>query len=149
MNRADIGRLGHSPIDAVVRVSSLSPRCREVLEGLLAGQSNKVIAHGLGISPRTVEIHRARLMQRLGARNAADAVRITFEAILARQPEHIGLDALSLALARAFPRRRRFDRRRARTAPVGECAAKGAPKGGSGPATTGPLHSGDLAGTPM
>jgi len=112
MNRADIDRLGHSPIDAAVRVSSLSPRCREVLDGLLAGQSNKAIAHGLGISPRTVEIHRARLMQKLGARNVADAIRITFEAILARRSERIGMGALSRALADSFPQGSRSSRGR-------------------------------------
>jgi len=67
------------------RMSSLSPRCRDVLIGLLAGQSNKEIAYGLGISPRTVEVHRAQLMKRLGARNAAEAVRIACEAMLAER----------------------------------------------------------------
>jgi DNA-binding CsgD family transcriptional regulator len=112
MNTTQIDTPGPSPIDAAFRVASLSPRCRDVLEGLLAGRSNKVIAQDLGISPRTVEIHRARLMQKLGARNVADAIRIAFEAILARRSERTGRDALSLALADCYPRCRRFDRGR-------------------------------------
>ena len=101
-----------SPFDAAFRVASLSPRCRDVLEGLLAGRSNKVIAHELGISPRTVEIHRAHLMRKLGARHVVDAIRITFEAILARQLERTGPHEFSLTLEDAYPRRRTFDSNR-------------------------------------
>jgi DNA-binding CsgD family transcriptional regulator len=54
----------------------LTPREREVLERLVAGASNKEVGRALGISPRTVEVHRARIMGKLGARNAADLVRI-------------------------------------------------------------------------
>ena len=57
------------------RMSTLSPREREVLDQLAAGNSNKVIAQALAISPRTVEIHRASMMRKLGARHAAEAVR--------------------------------------------------------------------------
>lgn len=49
------------------RMEALSSRERDVLRGLLAGYSNKVIAHHLGISPRTVEIHRANLMSKMHA----------------------------------------------------------------------------------
>lgn len=49
------------------RMEALSARERDVLRGLLAGYSNKVIAHHLGISPRTVEIHRANLMTKMQA----------------------------------------------------------------------------------
>lgn len=52
----------------------MSPREREVLEGLLAGGTNKEIGRELGISPRTVELHRASIMERLGARNLPEAV---------------------------------------------------------------------------
>jgi PAS domain S-box-containing protein len=52
---------------ARARVAGISAREREVLLGLLAGGTNKTIARDLGLSPRTVEIHRARLMERLGA----------------------------------------------------------------------------------
>lgn len=67
-------------IEARNRITNLSPREREVLDRLAAGGSNKVIAHELSISPRTVEIHRANMMAKLGAGNAAEAVRLRFEA---------------------------------------------------------------------
>lgn len=62
------------------RIGSLTPREREVLEGLVAGHPNKVIAHTLGISPRTVEIHRARVMDKLDARNLSTLVRMAITA---------------------------------------------------------------------
>lgn len=69
-------------IDARDRIASLSEREREVLEWLSEGSSNKVIARELEISPRTVEIHRANMMHKLGARHAAEAVRLRLEAQL-------------------------------------------------------------------
>lgn len=54
----------------------LTPREREVLNEITAGASNKEAGRTLGISPRTIEVHRARIMEKLGARNAADLVRI-------------------------------------------------------------------------
>jgi two-component system response regulator FixJ len=54
----------------------LTPREREVLEQIAAGASNKEAGRLLGISPRTIEVHRARIMEKLGAKNAADLVRI-------------------------------------------------------------------------
>jgi two-component system response regulator FixJ len=54
----------------------LTPRERDVLAQIARGASNKEAGRQLGISPRTIEVHRARIMEKLGARNAADLVRI-------------------------------------------------------------------------
>lgn len=54
----------------------LTPREREVLSQIAAASSNKETARNLGISPRTVEVHRSRIMQKLGAKNSVDLVRI-------------------------------------------------------------------------
>ncbi|NJL08161.1 MAG: response regulator transcription factor [Methylacidiphilales bacterium] len=54
----------------------LTPREREVLAQIASGASNKEAGRHLGISPRTIEVHRARIMEKLGAKNAADLVRI-------------------------------------------------------------------------
>lgn len=54
----------------------LTPREREVLQLITNGQSNKEAGRHLGISPRTIEVHRARVMEKLGARNTADLMRI-------------------------------------------------------------------------
>ena len=69
-------------IEARDRISKLSAREREVLDWLAEGSSNKAIARELEISPRTVEIHRANMMNKLGARHAAEAVRLRLEAKL-------------------------------------------------------------------
>ncbi|NOZ31641.1 MAG: response regulator transcription factor [Alphaproteobacteria bacterium] len=56
--------------------NQLTPREREVLQLITNGQSNKEAGRELGISPRTIEVHRARVMEKLGARNTADLIRI-------------------------------------------------------------------------
>lgn len=66
-----------------VKIGSLSERERQVLEGLIAGRPNKTIAYDLGLSPRTVEVHRANLMIKMGAGSLSDLVRM---ALLAGQP---------------------------------------------------------------
>lgn len=66
--------------DAKVRLNALTPREREVMDGLANGYPNKTIAYDLDISPRTVEVHRANLMEKLEARSLSDALRIAFAA---------------------------------------------------------------------
>jgi two-component system response regulator FixJ len=71
---------------AAARISLLSPREREVLQGLLAGLPNKSIAYDLAISPRTVEIHRARVMDKMGARSLSELIRMSLAAGLQPRP---------------------------------------------------------------
>jgi len=66
---------GRRPVE-VRGFSQLTPREREVLQLITNGQSNKEAGRELGISPRTIEVHRARVMEKLGARNTADLMRI-------------------------------------------------------------------------
>ncbi len=80
---SDAGRHAESRrrlIDARRRIKGLSKREREVLDWLSEGCSNKAIARELDISPRTVEIHRSNMMDKLGATHAAEAVRLRIEA---------------------------------------------------------------------
>jgi two-component system, LuxR family, response regulator FixJ len=67
------------------RLGSLTPREREVLELLVIGHPNKVIAHRLDISPRTVEIHRAHVMEKMKAKSLPELVRIAMQAGVAPQ----------------------------------------------------------------
>lgn len=66
---------GRRPIE-IRGFNQLTPREREVLQLITNGQSNKEAGRDMGISPRTVEVHRARVMEKLGARNTADLMRI-------------------------------------------------------------------------
>ena len=62
------------------RIAELTPREKEVLEQLVEGHQNKMIAHNLDISPRTVEVYRGRIMDKLKARSIAELVRMALTA---------------------------------------------------------------------
>lgn len=66
--------------EAEVVLAGLTPREREVLEGLARGLPNKTIAFDMGISPRTVEVHRANVMTKLDVSTLSEALRIAFAA---------------------------------------------------------------------
>lgn len=66
--------------EAQSKIAALSPRERDVLLGVVAGKANKVIAFELDISPRTVEVYRANLMSKTGARNMSDLMRLALAA---------------------------------------------------------------------
>ncbi len=68
---------------AAARIDRLTARERDVLAELVGGHPNKVIAHHLAISPRTVEIHRARVMEKMEARSLSDLVRAALAAGIA------------------------------------------------------------------
>lgn len=74
------GELTTRAAEAELILGALTPRERDVLEGLAQGLPNKTIAYDLGISPRTVEVHRANLMAKLDVRSLSDALRIAFAA---------------------------------------------------------------------
>lgn len=78
LNRAEEADLASH--EAEVRIAALTPRERDVLTGLVSGLPNKTIAYDLGISPRTVEVHRANLMTKLEVRSLSEALRIAFAA---------------------------------------------------------------------
>ena len=69
--------------DARSMIDRLTRREQDVLRGLIAGRPNKTLAFELELSVRTVEMHRAHMMERLGARSLSDALRIAFRAGLA------------------------------------------------------------------
>jgi FixJ family two-component response regulator len=69
------------------KVATLSEREREVFHRVANGEMNKVIAQDLGISARTVEVHRSRVMEKLGVRTLAQLVRIQIEAELVPRAE--------------------------------------------------------------
>ena len=76
-------RTHRSVVEAERKIAELSPREREVLDGLVAGEPHKQIAHRLGISVRTVELHRTRMLHRLGTPHLAEAIRLAVLADLA------------------------------------------------------------------
>jgi two-component system, LuxR family, response regulator FixJ len=66
--------------DVAARVASLSPRERQVMEGLIAGLSNKLIAREYDISPRTIEVYRANVMTKMQAGSLSELVRLAMRA---------------------------------------------------------------------
>jgi two-component system response regulator FixJ len=74
---------------AAARMARLTPREREVLQEIVAGKLNKVIAANLGLSTRTVEIHRARIMEKMQVRSVSNLVQVV---LAARGGQNEGLD---------------------------------------------------------
>ena len=82
-SQVDLGPAGELQLrraEAAARVAALPRRQREVLEAMSRGLLNKQIAHQLGIAEKTVKMHRALMLERLGAATSADAIRIAVEA---------------------------------------------------------------------
>jgi two-component system response regulator FixJ len=66
--------------DIVSRIATLSPRERQVMDGLIAGLSNKLIARDYEISPRTIEVYRANVMTKMQANSLSELVRMAMRA---------------------------------------------------------------------
>ena len=80
----EVGRQSQDRSDRLRKAQELldylTPREREVFDKIVLGLPNKIVAHELGISPRTVEIHRAKIMDKFAARSLSDLVRIALAA---------------------------------------------------------------------
>ncbi len=77
--------------DAEERLQALTPRALEVLGHLMGGHSNKVVAQRMDVSPRTVEMHRSNLFQKLGVKTLSEAVRLACTAGFVPQTEETTL----------------------------------------------------------
>ncbi|MDG2005161.1 MAG: LuxR C-terminal-related transcriptional regulator [Novosphingobium sp.] len=83
LDRAE--RVGNAKLREIMarsQIDKLTRREREVLNGVAGGLSNRLIGERLEISPRTVEIHRANMLHKLGANHTSDAIRVAIEADL-------------------------------------------------------------------
>src|SRR5437763_10259321 len=69
-----------APLDVTARIAALSPRERQVMDGLIAGLSNKLIAREYDISPRTIEVYRANVMTKMQANSLSELVRLAIRA---------------------------------------------------------------------
>lgn len=83
---AEASREHEQGSETLRRLQTLTAREREVFEAMISGRPNKVIAYDLGISPRTVEIHRARVMEKMQARNLSTLVRMAMAADISPKP---------------------------------------------------------------
>lgn len=83
---ASFARLRQKTAHSRKLVAALTPREREVLLSLAGGASNKSIARALHLSPRTVEVHRASMMSKLGAKHMSEAIAIVLNADLSNSP---------------------------------------------------------------
>ena len=79
LGKKTLGKLAEAK-RALEALAVLTPREREVFDQIVAGRPNKVAAYELGISPRTVEIHRAHVMSKMNVRSLSDLVRISLAA---------------------------------------------------------------------
>jgi two-component system response regulator FixJ len=86
LRQSNVSHVEEIAVDCAQKIAGLSPREREVLEALVQGEAHKAIAHQLGISVRTVELHRARMLRRLGTRHLSDAIKVAVLAELAPPP---------------------------------------------------------------
>jgi len=81
LKQAESGARGEAVAnDIAARIASLSPRERQVMEGLIAGLSNKLIAREYDISPRTIEVYRANVMTKMQASSLSELVRLAMRA---------------------------------------------------------------------
>lgn len=93
----------HTAQHAQLSRLSLTPREHEILDFILAGASNKLTAYNLGISQRTVEVHRSRIFQKLGVRNALELIAGVYSHAIDLRPFRPGLSALAEADAPGHP----------------------------------------------
>jgi two-component system response regulator FixJ len=91
LNRQESARREDTEKERIAsKLAALSQRERQVLDGLIAGHANKVIAYDLGISPRTVEIYRANVMTKMEAASLSELVRMALTAGVLDSPQKPG-----------------------------------------------------------